>query len=57
MTPLIQNTSTHLITGFLGAGKTSFINACIANMQQGQKWAILVNEVGQIGIDEALYQD
>jgi G3E family GTPase len=53
---LIQNTACHLVMGFLGAGKTSFINACIASLQQGQKWAILVNEVGQIGIDEALYQ-
>lgn len=54
---LLQHTACHLVMGFLGSGKTSFINACIGAFQQGQKWAILVNEVGQIGIDEALYQN
>lgn len=51
----IQNTATHLITGFLGSGKTSFINACIAQFKADKKWAILVNEAGKIGIDEKLF--
>lgn len=55
MKPLIQNTACHLVMGFLGSGKTSFINACIANFQYDNKWAILVNEAGQIGIDEKLF--
>lgn len=42
--------------GFLGAGKTSFINDCIKAFRQDSRWAILVNEAGQIGIDEKLYQ-
>ena len=52
--PLISNTACHLVMGFLGSGKTSFINACITHFQQQEKWAILVNEAGQIGIDEKL---
>lgn len=55
MKPLIHHTKTHLITGFLGAGKTSFINACIRHFNQDNKWAILVNEIGKIGIDENLF--
>lgn len=55
MKPLIQNTACHLAMGFLGSGKTSFINACIAHFQHDSKWAILVNEAGQIGIDEKLF--
>lgn len=52
---LILNTACHLVMGFLGAGKTSFINACIAHFQNQEKWAILVNEAGQIGVDEKLF--
>lgn len=55
MKPLIQNTACHLVMGFLGSGKTSFINACIAQFKADKKWAILVNEAGQIGIDEKLF--
>lgn len=55
MKPLILNTACHLVMGFLGSGKTSFINACITHFQNQEKWAILVNEAGQIGIDEKLY--
>ncbi|MFW2178493.1 MULTISPECIES: CobW family GTP-binding protein [unclassified Moraxella] len=52
---LITNTACHLVMGFLGSGKTSFINACIQAFKAEQKWAILVNEAGQIGIDEKLF--
>lgn len=54
---LIQNVSTHLVIGFLGAGKTTFINQLIAakvQLAQANNWAVLVNEFGQIGIDAAL---
>ncbi len=52
---IIQNTACHLVIGFLGSGKTSFINYCIQHWQNQQNWAILVNEVGKIGIDENLF--
>lgn len=43
----------HLITGFLGAGKTSVISALLASRPAGERWAVLVNEFGRIGIDQA----
>ncbi len=52
--PIIQNTATHLITGFLGSGKTTFLNNLIAHFQHDDKWAILINEAGKIGIDGSL---
>ena len=42
-----------LITGFLGAGKTSLINHVLAG-DNGQKFAVIVNEFGAIGIDHDL---
>ena len=42
-----------VITGFLGTGKTTFIVKLVtAVMQKGLKVAIVVNEIGQIGIDD-----
>jgi len=38
-----------IITGFLGAGKTTFLNALIA-YKKGQKLAVIENEYGQEGI-------
>jgi G3E family GTPase len=42
-----------IITGFLGSGKTTLLNHILAN-QQGVKTAVLVNEFGEIGIDNEL---
>ena len=36
----------HLIAGFLGAGKTNFIQQLASYKPQNERWAILVNEVG-----------
>ncbi|WP_115718362.1 CobW family GTP-binding protein [Gallaecimonas mangrovi] len=47
-------TKTHIITGFLGTGKTTTILNLLANKPDGQKWAVLVNEFGEVGIDGAL---
>lgn len=42
-----------IITGFLGSGKTTLLNHILSN-QQGVKTAVLVNEFGEIGIDNEL---
>ncbi len=42
-----------IITGFLGSGKTTLLNHILQN-QEGIKTAVLVNEFGEIGIDNDL---
>jgi G3E family GTPase len=50
-------TKTNLITGFLGSGKTTSILHLLANKPADEKWAVLVNEFGEVGIDGALLAD
>lgn len=46
----IQGIPVSIITGFLGSGKTTLLNHILAQ-QRGLKTAVLVNEFGEIGID------
>ncbi|MEE4245998.1 MAG: GTP-binding protein, partial [Kangiellaceae bacterium] len=45
---------TNIITGFLGSGKTSTILHLLKSKPADERWAILVNEFGEIGIDGSL---
>ena len=42
-----------VLTGYLGAGKTTLLNRILSE-PQGQKFAVIVNEFGEIGIDNDL---
>jgi G3E family GTPase len=48
---------TNLITGFLGVGKTTAVRHLLAQRPADQRWAVLVNEFGEIGVDGALLDD
>src|SRR5471032_2201471 len=50
-------TKINLITGFLGSGKPTTIRHLLAQKPQDEKWAVLVNEFGEVGIDGALLAD
>ena len=45
-----------VVTGFLGAGKTSLIRNLLQN-RDGRRIAVLVNEFGEVGIDGELLRD
>ncbi len=47
----------HLFSGFLGTGKTSAIKSLMAQKPENEKWAIIVNEFGEVGIDGAVLSD
>ena len=42
-----------LLTGYLGAGKTTLINVVLEN-QEGYKVAVIVNDIGEVNIDASL---
>jgi G3E family GTPase len=47
----------NIVTGFLGVGKTTAIRHLLLNKPKEERWSVLVNEFGEIGIDGALLQD
>lgn len=51
---MLKHIPTHLIAGPLGAGKTTLIRELLAQKPEDERWAILINEFGQIGLDAAL---
>ena len=44
-----------LLTGYLGSGKTTLLNRILAN-QQGIKFAVIVNDIGEVNIDADLIE-
>ena len=54
--PTIESIPTNVITGFLGTGKTTAILHLLDQKPSQERWAVLVNEFGEVGIDGDLLQ-
>jgi len=50
----LSGIATNIITGFLGAGKSTAVLDLISNKPAHENWAVLVNEFGEVGIDGGL---
>lgn len=53
----VRKTKAHLISGFLGTGKTTALKSLMEQKSPDEKWVIIVNEFGEIGIDGAVLGD
>ncbi|MDN3520767.1 CobW family GTP-binding protein [Halomonas ramblicola] len=53
----MRDVPVHLITGFLGSGKSTLIHRLIDQKPEGERWAVLINEFGQVGIDQAMFAE
>jgi G3E family GTPase len=51
----ILSVPTNIITGFLGAGKSTAILHLLKQKPSHERWAVLVNEFGEVGIDGSLF--
>lgn len=51
---MLANIPLNLVTGFLAAGKTTLIRHLLSARPDGARWAVLVNEFGEVGIDGTL---
>lgn len=51
---MLRNIPTHVIAGPLGAGKTTVIHHLLQQKPDHERWAVLVNEFGAVGLDAAL---
>lgn len=50
-------TKVDIISGFLGAGKTTFIKQLVEQVFEGEKLVLIENEFGEIGIDGGFLKD
>lgn len=51
----IQETPVLLLTGYLGSGKTTLVNRILSN-KKGIKFAVIVNDIGEVNIDADLIE-
>lgn len=51
----IKETPVLLLTGYLGSGKTTLVNRILAN-RKGIKFAVIVNDIGEVNIDANLIE-
>ena len=56
MAQQLSGIKTNIVTGFLGAGKSTAILHLLRNKPPSERWAILVNEFGEVGIDGGLLE-
>lgn len=54
--PVADQIPVTVLTGYLGAGKTTLLNRILTE-QHGKRYAVIVNEFGEIGIDNDLIVD
>lgn len=47
----------HVITGFLGSGKSTLIRHLLAHKPADERWVVVINEFGQVGIDQAMFEE
>lgn len=52
-----HNIALNIVTGFLGAGKTTALQNLLAHKPDAEVWAVVVNEFGQAGLDGKLLQN
>jgi G3E family GTPase len=53
MQPMTEKTPVTVLTGYLGAGKTTLLNRILSE-DHGKRYAVIVNEFGEVGIDNDL---
>jgi cobW/P47K family protein len=51
----VKETPVLLLTGYLGSGKTTLVNKILAN-KKGIKFAVIVNDIGEVNIDADLIE-
>lgn len=51
----LHSIPTNIITGALGVGKTTLIQSLLEHKPVDERWAVLVNEFGEVGIDGAMF--
>ncbi|QQD17477.1 GTP-binding protein [Spongiibacter nanhainus] len=51
----LKSIPTNVITGFLGVGKSTAILHLLKHKPEHERWAVLVNEFGEVGIDGSLF--
>lgn len=54
--PDVRSTDVYLISGFLGAGKTTFLNRLIKHVPPDLTFLVLMNEFGEMGLDGTLVE-